>query len=249
MNHSSLSREQRQREAIDRNLRMPAADGQIRDSIRVFNGPQAYRHNHYSADQFYQYQPGEGIITNLYGQRIVCVSEHFITALLTTLEEELGDAGREVMYQIGYQWGVEDMKSYSQRAQQEFEVEFEKMSMGTMLETWWWPLNIEGWGTWHYDFRQGKQGIIFVDLYESAVAQSLGNVGKVVCYFYAGLFAAVFSKLAKQELGCIEIQCYSTGEDYCKFLISTKKRINTAAFWRNEGATSKDILRKLSQSS
>jgi hypothetical protein len=37
------------------------------------------------------------------------------------------------------------------------------------------------------------------------------------------------------------------GEDYCKFLISTSKRVNAAAFWRNEGATTKDILKKLQQ--
>ncbi|MBL8794014.1 MAG: 4-vinyl reductase, partial [Planctomycetia bacterium] len=62
---------------------------------------------------------------------------------------------------------------------------------------------------------------------------------------YAGMFASVFSVLAKRQLACIEIQCYSMGEDYCRFLISTDKRVNAAAFWRNEGATSKDIMHKL----
>jgi hypothetical protein len=55
----------------------------------------------------------------------------------------------------------------------------------------------------------------------------------------------VFSVLSKRPLACIEIQCYAMGEDYCKFLVSTDKRVNAAQFWRNEGATSKDILKKL----
>jgi hypothetical protein len=69
----------------------------------------------------------------------------------------------------------------------------------------------------------------------------------VVCYFYAGLFAAVFSVLAKRRLAAIEIQCYAMGEDFCKFLVATDKRVNAAAFWKNEGATAKDIMKKVAE--
>lgn len=221
--------------------------GRLRDKIRVVSGPQVYRHNHYTEERFYRPDQARGVIENVYGQRLVRVSEDFAVAILGALEEEVGDAAGEIMYKCGYEWGMEDMRSFSQRVQAEFEVSLSKMGMGMLLETWWWPLQIEGWGAWRYDFRQGKQGLIFIDLFESAVAQSLGDVGKVVCYFYAGLFAAVFSVLAKRQLASIEIQCYSMGEDHCKFLISTDKRVNAAAFWKNEGATSKDILKKLGQ--
>lgn len=229
-------------------LRRPGhnVDGARRDYIRVVPGQQPVRHNHYNDQDFFQHDRNTGILRNVYGQRCIYVTEDFVTGLLAGLEEEVGDAAGEIMYKCGYEWGREDMKSFTARAQAEYEVEFSKMRMGMMLETWWWPLQIEGWGGWRYDFRQGKQGLIFIDLFESAVAQSLGNLGKVVCYFYAGMFAAVFSTLAKRELSSIEIQCYSMGEDYCKFLISTSKRVNAAAFWRNEGATSKDIMKKVS---
>ncbi|MFN4258790.1 MAG: V4R domain-containing protein [Gemmataceae bacterium] len=220
-------------------------DGQLRERIQIQNGPQLYKHNHYTDDQFFRADPRQGIITNVYGQRVIRVSEDFMVAVLGGLEEEVGDAAGEIMYKIGYEWGMEDMRSYCRRVQAEFEVELSKMAMGVLLETWWWPLQIEGWGSWHYDFRQGKQGLLFVELFESAMAQSIGEIGKVVCYFYAGLFAACFSVLAKRQLACIEIQCYAMGEDRCKFLISTDRRVNAAAFWRNEGATAKDILTKL----
>lgn len=229
-------------------LRASAAGPQLRDQVPVANGPQETKHNYYTDDQFFKHDGTTGVVRNIYGQRIIRVSEDFITGLLGGLEEEVGDAAGEIMYRAGYHWGLEDMKSFSARTAQEFQVQFSKMGMGMMLETWWWPLQIEGWGAWRYDFRQGKQGLIFIDVYESAVAQSLGNIGKVVCYFYAGLFAAVFSILAKRELASIEIQCYSMGEDYCKFLIASSKRVNAAAFWRNEGATSKDIMKKLATS-
>jgi predicted hydrocarbon binding protein len=222
--------------------------GPLQEQLRVVYGQQPYKHNHYTDDQFFRGQPEKGLITNAYGQRVMRVSEDFVVAVLGGLEEELGDAAGEIMYKCGYEWGMEDMNSYAPRVQAEFEVAMNKMQMGLLLETWWWPLQIEGWGGWNYDLRQGKQGLIFIDLYESAVAQSLGNVGKVVCYFYAGMFAAVFSTLARRQLSCIEIQCYSMGEDHCKFLIATDKRVNAAAFWRQEGATFKDIAKKLNGS-
>ncbi len=220
-------------------------DGTVKDRLRLVTGQQVYKHNHYTDDQFIKHDSQKGILTNVYGQRMLRANEDFLVAILGGLEDELGDAAGEIMYKCGYEWGIEDMKSFAPRVQGEYELAMNKMAMGLLMETWWWPLQVEGWGAWQYDLRQGKQGLIFVDLYESAVAQSLGNVGKVVCYFYAGMFAAVFGTLAKRPLSAIEIQCYSMGEDHCKFLIATDKRVNAAAFWRQEGATFKDIMKKL----
>lgn len=226
-------------------LKTDKADEQIRDHIRMTPGPQPYKHNYYTSDQFYNRQRDRGTITNIYGQRVLRVTEDFITGILGGLEEEDEERATWIMYQAGYAWGLEDMKRFVRRSQAEFEVEFNKMGMGMMLETWWWPLTIEGWGTWHYDFREAKRDMLFVDLYESAVAKTLGDIGKVVCFFYAGMFASVFSILARKNYGCVEIQCYATGADHCRFLISHAERVDAAAFWRSQGATAKDIMKKV----
>jgi len=228
-------------------LRTTKADDEVRDNIRLVMGTQPYKHNYYTDDQFFVNDARKGTVHNIYGQRVMYVSEDFITGLQEGLETEVGDAASEIMYKCGYRWGMEDMKSFTERARAEFEVEFRRMGVGMMLETWWWPLTIQGWGSWRYDFSQARQGLIFIDLFESAVAQSLGDIGKVVCHFYAGMFSAVLSSLAKRELSGIEIQCYSMGEDYCKFLIASSKRVNAAAFWKNEGASAKDIMAKVAE--
>ena len=59
------------------------------------------------------------------------------------------------------------------------------------------------------------------------------------------MFAAVFSHLARRELSGIEIQCYSMGEDFCKFMIGSAKRVNAAQFWVQEGAPAKDIIARM----
>jgi uncharacterized protein len=228
-------------------LKRPGAAEAIAPTIGVVSGLQPFEHNYYTADAFYRHDPARGVVTNVYGQRVMRVSEDFMIAMLGALEDEVGQQGAtEIMYKCGYQWGMEDMRSFTRRAQAEFQAELDKMRVGFLLEEWWWPLTITGWGTWRYDFRQKDKGLLYVELYESAVAKSIGDIGTAVCYFYAGLFAAVFSVLARRNLGAVEMQCYSMGEDFCKFVVSDYEKVDAAGFWRGQGATAKDIMKKLS---
>jgi hypothetical protein len=189
---------------------------------------------------------GHGGLLDRYRKRAVLVNEDFIVGLQKGLEKEVDDVAPIIMYKCGYQWGLEDMKNFDTRFAQEFEwTTMRKMNTEMVLETWWWPLQVAGWGAWGFDFSHKKQGLIFVDLYNSAIAQSIGNVGKVVCHFYAGLFAGVFTYLTQKELNGIEIQCYSMGESYCKFLLGSEKKVNAADFWVQEGAKAEEILAKV----
>ncbi len=227
-------------------LKRPHAEGKLNPGIQVVPGLQPFEHNYYTQDAFFRHDADRGVLRNVYGQRCMRVSEDFMIAMLGSLEDEVGQAGAtEIMYKCGYQWGLEDMKSFTRRAQAEYEVTLEKMRVGFLLEEWWWPLTITGWGTWRYDFRQKEKGLLYVELYESAVAKSIGDIGAAVCYFYAGMFAAVFSVLSRRNLGSVEMQCYSMGEDFCKFVISDYDKVDAAGFWRAQGATAKDIQKKL----
>lgn len=226
--------------------RSKTADDQIRDHIRSIVREQPYVHHHYSGERFFKADRVAGRIETMYGQRVLLASEEIIPALAEGLEEEVGEeSAGEIMYRCGYRWARREMHRFAPRFQREFEVNFNSAGMRFMLETWWWPLTTEGWGAWTVDLSQGRQGLIMVDIYESAVAKTLGNIGEVVCHFYAGQFAGVFTSLSRKELACIEIQCMAMGEDFCKFLVSSSQRVDAAAFWRNEGASGKDILKKI----
>jgi uncharacterized protein len=238
--------ERRDTRAVNLIKRASAVDGTLNKTIGVKAGEQPYFHNHYFEKEFFKHDPNRGTIGNPYGQRVMRVTEDFLVAILGSLEDQAGQNGaREMMYKCGFQWGLHDMKRFLPRMQAEFEAELDRMRVDFLMEQWWWPLTIQGWGTWRYDFRQRDKGLLYVELYESAVAQSIGDIGAVVCYFYAGLFASVFSTLAKRSLGCVEMQCYSTGDDHCRFVVADYERVNAAAFWRSEGATSRDIMTKL----
>lgn len=202
------------------------------------------QHNHYDPAKFWLRQDA-GRLVNKYRQRVMLVPEDFIVSYQAALEDEVGDAAAEIMYRCGHEWGKVDIAGFEKRFQEEFGRTTAEAPSQMVLETWWWPLQASGWGAWSYDFSQLKDGLIFVDLFDSAVAKSVGNIGKVVCHYYAGLFAAVFSHIARNDLSGLEIQCYSMGEDFCKFLIGASKRINAAQFWAREGASAKEIIARL----
>ncbi len=204
------------------------------------------KHNNYNAKDFLKFAVQKGTVHTRSGLRAFLATEDFVVGLHRGLEEEVGDAAAMILYRCGFRWGVEDMKVFAPLVEGEFNLRFEDMDIHFMLETWWWWLQTQGWGAWRLDLSQRKQGMITVDIFDSAIAKSLGNVGKPVCYLYAGVLAGVFTYIAKRDLAGIEVQCYAMGEDFCRFIIGSEKRINAAQFWLTEGATAAEIVSRMS---
>lgn len=203
------------------------------------------KHNHYGFDEFFRFDPERGTLVDWNGSQNFLTSEDFILGLIEGLEEEVGDASAAVMYTVGCEWGKRDSFVFEKWFEKEYGRSMRQVNLMFLLETWWWPYVSQGWGRWEVDLSDRQQGFMFINLFDSAMARTLGDVGKPACHIYAGLFAGFFTELVKKQLSCIEIQCYSMGENYCKFLIGGQDRINAASFWLNEGATAKDIAARL----
>lgn len=204
-------------------------------------------HHHYAAEDFFCFQPDLGQITDWNHGRNVLTSEDFVVGLIEGLEEEVGSAAPVVMYKIGEEWGCRDANFFQTWFEQEYQYEqpLRQLKLPYVLEAWWWPFTAQGWGNWEVDLSDQKNGFMFINIFDSVVARTLGDVGKPVCYLYAGMFAGFFSGLVQKPLGCIEIQCYAMGETYCKFLLGKRDRLDAATFWQNEGATARDIEKRL----
>jgi uncharacterized protein len=205
----------------------------------------AKKHNHYSFKDFFQFEPHRGTIVDWNDAQNILATEDFIIGLVEGLEEEVGEASAAIMYTIGCEWGQKDAFFFEKWFEKEFDRPVRQTSLMFLLETWWWPFTAQGWGRWEVDMGDRRQGFMFINLFDSALARTLGDVGKPVCHLYAGLFSGFFTEMVKKQLGCIEIQCYSMGETYCKFLLGGQERIDAASFWLNEGATAKDIEKRL----
>ncbi len=204
-----------------------------------------FKKNHYNPDDFFMLQNDQGIITDWNQGRNIFATEDFIVALIEGLDKEVGNAAPILLYNIGKEWGKNDSKVFRTWYEDEFEVTFAESNPGVLFEAWWWPFTSQGWGNWEIDLSDQKNGFMFVNIFDSVVARTLGDVGKPVCHLYAGLFAGFFSEIVKKDLGCVELHCYAMGETYCKFLLGKKERIDAATFWQNEGASARDIEKRL----
>lgn len=213
--------------------------------MSIIIGPQPVKHNVYSLEDFLRHDEAAGTVFSRNAQRVFHVSEDFILGLQAGLEQEVGDASAVVLYKCGFQWGLADMKKFETTMVREYGRDIQATNINFLMETWWWPLQTMGWGSWELDLTKQDQGIVVVNLFDSVVAKTLGEVGKPVCYLYAGMFAGVLTHLSRRPLAGIEIQCYAMGATYCRFVIGAEKRINAVEFWLEEGATAGDVLAKL----
>jgi predicted hydrocarbon binding protein len=215
------------------------------DFDHIIVGPQARRHNYYALQEYLRRKAHDTGLELAYGGVGMMANEDFIVGLQEGLEAEVGEASAVIMYQCGLEWGRLDMERFEQRVLKEWGKPMRDLNVNFILETWWWPLTAAGWGAWKIDLSRVKQGFIVADIFNSAVAQSLEPVGKPVCHLYAGMLAGSLSVLVRKPLSAIEIQCYAMGEDNCRFLVASDKRVDAAEFWLNEGARAGDILRRL----
>jgi uncharacterized protein len=199
---------------------------------------------HYSRAKFFNFDMAQGKISDYHNQRNLLVGEDFIISLLKGLEHEVGEAAGWLLYQIGVEWGKQDAKLFESWFQELYGLTLETSNLAFALETWWWPYTAQGWGRWSPSLTVKESDFFYVDLFDSAVAKSLGYMGKPVCHLYAGLLAGFFSVALAQNLCSTEIQCYAMGNDFCRFLIGSEQRIQVAEFWISAGAKANEIVER-----
>ncbi len=199
---------------------------------------------HYSRSQFFRFDMEPGKIIDYHHQRNLLVGEDFIVSLLKGLEHEVGEAAGWLCYQIGFEWGKQDAVLFADWFKEFYNLTLATSNLEFAMETWWWPYTVQGWGRWSPNLSGKDSGFFYVDLFDSAVAKSLGYMGKPVCHLYSGLLAGFFSAAFEQNLCSTEIQCYAMGNDFCRFLVGSEQRIQAAEFWITSGAKANEIAER-----
>lgn len=187
----------------------------------------------------------QGRLHTPYGVRTFLAAEAFLNGLLHGLREVTGDDDGRVLYRCGWRWGQHEMRLIVPVIERQENQHLPEMNATAFLEQWWLSLQAAGWGVWQPDLTRRKQGLILIELAESAMATVSGRSAQPVCHLYAGLFAGVFSALTKTELAGIEIECRATGAAQCKFLTGTLRCVSEARTLMKQGATSRQMIARL----
>lgn len=230
-------------EAVIQKLRHPeVADDHRRDHLRIVTGPQPYRHSYFALDTFLEPDLERGTIQTIYGQRALLATHAFVRSLVEVLEREAADRAEDLLEKMGRAWAERNWVDLVPRVEQEYEIQFDRMSLGMLFQTWWWPMRAGGWGEGQLDWQHARRGLVQVIVNNSAFVRTLGQKGRPICSWYAGMFAGIFSKLARRDLASVEVECAAAGVDHCTFFIGSPNRIQSTRQARDDGASVETLV-------
>ncbi len=191
--------------------------------------------------------PAQGVLRNDDGRRRGFVSAEFVRSLHFSVLETFGDQTQDILYQTGFEWGLQDMSGLSRRLRDEYGTagDLWQMEPQFVFDTWWSPLAAGGWGAWELAFATQARGVAVIDVRHSLVAASLGAADDPVCHLYAGLFAGALSFFDRAERHAVEIRCQSVGDSVCTFVIGPGADIDAVETWRQQRVAPADILARL----
>lgn len=218
--------------------------------------PPTSDHRHPASGEKFVHDPVNGEIRLSDGRRAAALSEEFIRSLHDDLAQESAAAAPQLLYQCGYEWGLQEMVDLSrlQRAKAGGSAQdLWQLDAKSVLESWWSPLAAAGWGSWTLDLSAQNRGLTFVEIRSSMVATALARASDLAreapadptCHLYAGLFAAALSFLERAERHAVEVQCAAQGHPTCRFVVGPGRQIDEAEGWRKQGVTADDIRARL----
>jgi predicted hydrocarbon binding protein len=184
------------------------------------------------------------------GQRVAVLPAVFFQHLSTELSVPLGDQTRHALYKFGFEWALQDMIRLSRQLAAEFgggaNLDLWQLDAKFVLDRWWAPLQVAGWGSWTIDLTSLSRGFAFFDLRHNLIASTASGATQPTCHLYAGLFAGAVSFFERSERHAVEIQCASLGAPSCRFVVGPGPQVDEVESWRHQRIAPDEILRRLS---
>lgn len=203
--------------------------------------------NFFHQENFFTFDLQAGTMQTRAGFRAFLADGSLLAGLQQALERLPGEVSAPILYATGRHWGRHEMTAFVPLLENACQRKLPEMGAAFFLEQWWEPLRLAGWGCWHLEMEWRRQGMIFIDLRQSATVAAHTLNDRSSCHLYAGLYAGVFSFLTNMDLSGLELECAATGSEFCKFMVGTENRIRAAELLLREGAAAATILERLSQ--
>ncbi|MEE8449916.1 MAG: V4R domain-containing protein [Thermodesulfobacteriota bacterium] len=142
--------------------------------------------------------------------RYILVRPETIMALLSSLEEELGERAGQFFYQGGMSGGRLSAQKYKQTLglSEKGLVEF-MISMGTQI----------GWGRFELVAFDMEKRMLEINVHNSPYAQAYGPSQRPVCHVIRGVLAGLAQGIFERPVQAGETGCLATGNNCCRFLV------------------------------
>jgi predicted hydrocarbon binding protein len=155
------------------------------------------------------------IYDSVFNCRGVIINERFWNRIRVELMELTKDAGPVILYQLGQSYGFEV-------GIQGKDIVKDPTMAVRFLE--YYGL-LAGWGRFEAPELEKKADrlaeSVTVKVYNNFFARATkSETGNPSCFFVSGLLAGVLEGLLGDHCNCLEIECMSTGSEYCEFIVA-----------------------------
>jgi predicted hydrocarbon binding protein len=158
------------------------------------------------------------------GTRICTLTDDFLLGFRDALIYECGKSFRPVMRSCGKRWGSAFMDRFEKELAAAYQTSMKDLPAGIVHTCLIDAFNYHGWGRLSIDLSAADSGVIEILLSDSVMPTIVRESDLPVDHLICGLLAAVFSRFADTELGCVQTECPSRGAAASRFLILSLAR-------------------------
>lgn len=185
----------------------------------------------------------EGLVQTSEGIRLVVLPEDLLIGLHRALKREAGAAWSLVAYTCGRRWGERLLATIESEWRTYYGESFDHADF-PVFEAWLSDyFSFYGWGDIDLDFSKADEGVVQFWLEDSVLDLLLEDLDETyVNEIFAGVLAAMVSRLAGREVECLEVESVFDGADRSRIVAAIPERIEEARRVRVDGGDVDEML-------
>lgn len=200
-------------------------------------------------DNFVHFSPLSSEIIIHESLRGLALDKGFFGGCINFMKTRFPKNDKELLYQIGFQWGDEVYSKIERLALLTFPKvrSIKDLSMDQFHQLFTNYLAALGWG--NFELKR-RDDFLFVDLHNSILVDDIktdvtDDDSKTACELYAGFFAGIFSRISNMNLSCVEITCKSEGYEWCSFLLDNEDTIGMVKSYLKQNFSPLEAFQKI----
>lgn len=174
---------------------------------------------------------------------LTAVPNTSLRALRSALVRDLGDGFARVLQEAGFAGGNAVLAALAEWGGRHGLPAPETLPVATFQTALTRFLAESGWGS--LAITPLGEAVLALDAEDWAEADPSAPMPYPACYYSAGMFADLLGRVADAPVGCMEVECRSSGGDRCRFLVGNPEVM--AHLYRRiiEGVGYRDALTEL----
>lgn len=189
----------------------------------------------------------EGVVANQNKNRVCLLSTDLLSGIYKALLEEAGPAWGLMFKNCGMIWGQRLAKKLSAESEVLVGKPYQELPVPEFLEFVQRYFSFHGWGILQLNIEDVEtRGLVQATLKHSIFPEVVEKAEpeEMVDHMIAGILGAIMSYVSGHDLDCLQTACSSNGEEYSRFVITSRDRVENLEELVEDGLSHAELLEK-----